>query len=543
MFNETMGVMSGMRFDEGRLQFTSRRSTVMAPNGAVATSQPLAVQAGLSILKRGGNAVDAAVATAAVLNVVEPGSTGIGGDVFAIVYDSSRGSLEGLNASGWSPRNATIERYRRLGFGEMPVYGVFSVTVPGALAGWEALLERFGTLSFREVLGLAIKYARNGFPVSERVAWKGAEGKLSRYPGGEEYLINGRAPRPGERFSQRNLASTFEAIAEGGAEVFYRGELSRKIVRFLERNGGLMEEEDLSEFEPEWVQPLSVDYRGHTLYELPPNGQGLCALEALGIASRFDLEEFGFNSSEYLHRMIESMKLAFADGHHFITDPRFREIPVEGLISEAYCRQRGELITDKAIVMASRGILDSDTVYLTVVDKDRNMVSFINSLYLSFGSGVVVEGTGIALQNRGSSFKLDEDHNNCLEPRKRPYHTIIPAMMFKDGEPYMSFGVMGGHMQPQGHLQVTSNIVNLHMNPQDALDAPRFRFEEGNRVLLEDSIPPKVRRELEEKGHHITAVNRLSPQFGGGQIIILDPETGCLFSGSDPRKDGCAMGY
>lgn len=515
----------------------------MAPNGAVATSQPLAVQAGLSILKEGGNAADAAVATAAVLNVVEPGSTGIGGDVFALVYDSKRGSLEGLNASGWSPKNATIERYKRLGFGEMPVFWVFSITVPGALAGWEALLKRFGTLSFREVLEPAIRYARSGFPVSERIAWRGAEEKLSRHPGGQEYLINGRAPRPGERFSQRNLASTFEAIAAGGAEVFYGGELSRRIVRFLKRHGGLMEEEDLSEFKPEWVKPLSVDYRGHTLYELPPNGQGLCALEALGIASHFDLEEYEFNSSEYLHRMIESMKLAFADGHHFITDPRFRDIPVERLISEAYCGRRAELITDKAIPSASWGPQGSDTVYVTVVDEDRNMVSFINSLYLGFGSGVVVEGTGIVLQNRGSSFKLDEGHNNCLEPRKRPYHTIIPAMMFKDGEPYMSFGVMGGHMQPQGHLQVTSNIVNFHMNPQDALDAPRFHFEQGNMVQLEDGIPASVRSELEGKGHQIETLKNFSPLFGGGQIIVLDPETGYLFAGSDPRKDGCAMGY
>lgn len=535
--------MRGMKFDEGRLQFTSRRSTIIAPNGVVATSQPLAVQAGLSILMKEGNAVDAAVATAAALNVVEPGSTGIGGDVFAIVYDSSRGSLEGLNASGWSPRNATIERYRKLGFKEMPPYGVFSITVPGALAGWEALLERFGTLSFREVLEPAIKYARNGFPVSEGVAWKEAEDKLSQHPGGEEYLTKGRAPKPGEKFSQKNLASTFEAIAKEGSEVFYRGEISKKIIKFLKKNGGLMVEEDLSEFEPERVQPLSVDYKGYTIYELPPNSQGLCALEAIRIASHVNLEEFEFNSSEYLHRMIESMKLAFADGHHFITDPRFRNIPVEKLISETYCRQRSGLITDQAITMASQGICDADTVYLTVVDKDRNMVSFINSLYQGFGSGVVVEGTGIVLQNRGSSFKLDENHNNCLEPRKRPYHTIIPAMMYKDGEPYMSFGVMGGHMQPQGHFQVVSNIVNFEMNPQDALDAPRFRFEEGNKVLLEDSVPTNVRKELEKKGHHVEAVNHLSPQFGGGQIIIVDHEKGCLFAGSDPRKDGCAIGY
>lgn len=532
-----------MRFDAGRLQFVSRRSTVMAPNGVVATSQPLAAQAGLSILKRGGNAVDAAVASAAVLNVVEPGSTGIGGDVFALVYDSRKGSLEGLNASGWSPRNATIEHYMKQGFTKMPVHGVFSITVPGALAGWEALLEKFGTLSFREVLEPAINYARNGFPVSERIAqaWPGI--KLSRHPGGEEYLIDGRAPRPGERFRQKNLASTFEAIAEGGVDVFYRGDLSKKIIQFLENKGGIMKSEDFSEFEPEWVTPINIEYKGHTLYELPPNGQGLCALEALKIASHFDVEGFEFNSSKYLHTMIESMKLAFADGHHFITDPRFREIPVKRLISEDYSQKRGTRITDKAMVTTLGPMKASDTVYLTVVDRARNMVSFINSLYHNFGSGVVVEGTGIVLQNRGASFNLDEAHHNCLEPRKRPYHTIIPAMMYKNGEPFMSFGVMGGHMQPQGHLQVTSNIVNFQMSPQVALDAPRFRFEEEKKVLLEDSIAPTTMKDLMKRGHNIEVVSRLSPRFGGGQIIIVDHEQGCLYAGSDPRKDGCAVGY
>jgi len=538
-----MEMKKGMWFDVRRLQFVSRRSTVMAPNGVVATSQPLAAQAGLSILKRGGNAVDAAVASAAVLNVVEPGSTGIGGDVFALVYDSRSGSLEGLNASGWSPRNATIEHYMGQGFTTMPVYGVFSITVPGALAGWEALLEKYGTLSFREVLEPAINYARNGFPVSERIAQAWPGDNLSRHPGGEEYLIDGRAPRPGEKFHQKNLALTFEAIAEGGADVFYRGDLSKKIIQFLKNKGGIMEADDFSEFEPEWVTPISIEYKGHTLYELPPNGQGLCALEALKIASHFDVDRYEFNSSKYLHTMIESMKLAFADGHHFIADPRFREIPVKRLTSETYCRKRSAQITDSTMVTPLRLIKASDTVYLTVVDKARNMVSFINSLYHNFGSGVVVEGTGIVLQNRGASFNLDEAHHNCLEPRKRPYHTIIPAMMYKNGEPFMSFGVMGGHMQPQGHLQVTSNIVNFHMSPQDALDAPRFRFEEGKKVLLEDSIAPTTMKNLMKKGHHIEVMSRLSPQFGGGQIIIADHEQGCLYAGSDPRKDGCAVGY
>ncbi len=375
----------------------------MAPHGAVASSQPLAVQAGLTLLKEGGNAVDAAVATAAVLNVVEPGSTGIGGDVFAIVYDSRTRSLAGLNASGWSPQNASIEGYTRLGLTKMPTYGVFSITVPGALAGWAALLERFGTLSFREVLQPAIAYARHGFPVSEIIARAWAEDKLSQQPGGDEYLIQGHAPKPGECFRQQNLAKTFEAVAEGGAEVFYRGDLAKAIVRFMEEHGGLLEADDLAEFEPEWVDPISIEYDGHTLYELPPNGQGLCALEALKISSTFDLKALEFNSTQYLHRLIESMKLAFADGHHFITDPRFRRIPVDRLLSDAYCRKRGALITDTALRTTFQDPSGSDTVYLTVVDKDRNMVSFINSLYHGFGSGVVVTGTGIILQNRGAS--------------------------------------------------------------------------------------------------------------------------------------------
>ena len=515
----------------------------MAPHGVVATSQPLAAQAGLSILEQGGNAVDAAVATAAVLNVVEPGSTGIGGDVFALVYSSQSGRLEGLNASGWAPRNATIDHYRALGFMVMPVTSVYSITVPGALAGWEALLDRLGTMSFQEVLRPAIHYALNGFPVSERIAQAWPRNKLIRHPGGTAYLLEGRAPRPGEVFRQKHLASTLEAIAEEGADVFYRGALAATIVRFLKKQGGLMEAEDLQEYAPEWVTPLSIEYKGYTLYELPPNGQGLCALEALQIAAHLDVEKYAFNSAQYLHAMIEAMKLAFADGHHFITDPRFREIPVERLISDTYCRTRRTQITDRAQATPLQLINTSDTVYLTVVDKARNMVSFINSLYQQFGSGVVVEGTGIVLQNRGASFTLDATHANCLEPRKRPYHTIIPAMLYREGAPFMSFGVMGGHMQPQGHLQVTSNIINFHMSPQDALDAPRFRFQEGTKVLLEDAVASTARNALTAKGHQVEAVRHLSLQFGGGQIIVVDPDQDCLYAGSDPRKDGCAIGY
>jgi gamma-glutamyltranspeptidase/glutathione hydrolase len=505
-----------MKFHGKRSPFISRRSTVMAPNGAVATSQPLAAQAGLSILQAGGNAVDAAVATAAVLAVVEPMSTGIGGDVFALLYDADTRSLSGLNASGWAPEAADIETYTRHGFQSMPLEGVFANTVPGAVAGWHALLERYGTLSFRDVLQPAITYASTGFPVSERIsyAWNHLTPKLQRNPGGDAYLVQGRAPVPGQSFTQRQLASSLELIATHGVDAFYRGTLADQMIRFLQQHGSVMTREDLAEYEPEWVQPLAVHYDDYTLYELPPNGQGLCALEALNIVSHLPLEA----------------------------------IPIDRLLSNSYCREQSTLITNTAQTFSEGALLATDTVYLTVVDKDRNMVSFINSLFNGclfngFGSGVVADGTGIVLQNRGSSFSLDSRHNNSLEPRKRPFHTIIPGMMYRNAEPYMSFGVMGGHMQPQGHLQVALNLIRYEMSPQDALDAPRFRYETGRTVLLEENVPHQTHQALKQMGHALEIYPRLSSLFGGGQIIIVDAETNTLLAGSEPRKDGCAVGY
>ena len=534
-----------MKFHGKRSPFISRRSTVMAPNGAVATSQPLAAQAGLSILQQGGNAVDAAIATAAVLAVVEPMSTGIGGDVFALLYDADTRSLTGLNASGWAPEAADIETYMRHGFQNMPLEGVFANTIPGAVAGWHALLERFGTLSFRDILQPAIAYASTGFPVSERIsyAWHNLTPKLKRNRGGDAYLIEGQAPLPGQQFIQRQLASSLELIASEGADAFYRGSLADQIIRYLRQYGSVMTRDDLAEYQPEWVHPLSIHYDDYTLYELPPNGQGLCALEALNIVSHLPLEGLDYQSPEYLHYLIEAMKMAFHDGHHYITDPRFRTIPIDRLLSDSYCRERSAQITETAQAFADDALLATDTVYLTVVDKDRNMVSFINSLFNGFGSGVVVDGTGIVLQNRGSSFSLDPRHNNSLEPRKRPFHTIIPAMMYRNAEPYMSFGVMGGHMQPQGHLQVALNLIQYEMSPQDALDAPRFRYETGLTVLLEENIPHQTQQALKQRGHALEIYPRLSSMFGGGQIIIIDPETNTLLAGSEPRKDGCAVGY
>jgi gamma-glutamyltranspeptidase/glutathione hydrolase len=534
-----------MKFHGKRSPFISRRSTVMAPTGAVATSQPLAAQAGLSILQAGGNAVDAAVATAAVLTVVEPASIGIGGDVFALLYDADTRALTGLNASGWAPQAADIETYTRHGFQTMPTEGVFAITVPGAVAGWDALLERFGTMSFQKVLQPAITYASTGFPVSERIsyAWNQLTPKLQRNPGGDAYLVHGRAPIPGQRFIQRQLASSLELLATQGADAFYHGKLAQQIISFLEHHGGVMTRADLADFQPEWVQPLAVQYNDFTLYELPPNGQGLCALEALNICSHLPLKGLPYHSPDYLHYLIEAMKLAFQDGHRYITDPRFRTIPISRLLSDTYCRERSAQITETALDCSETEHHATDTAYLTVVDKDRNMVSFINSLFNGFGSGVVVDGTGIVLQNRGSSFTLDAQHNNSLEPRKRPFHTIIPAMMYRQAEPFMSFGVMGGHMQPQGHLQVALNLIQFDMSPQDALDAPRFRYETGQTVLLEENIPLSTQQALRRRGHTLEIHPRLSSIFGGGQIIIVDAETNTLLAGSEPRKDGCAVGY
>ncbi len=517
----------------------------MAPTGAVATSQPLAAQAGLSILQAGGNAVDAAVATAAVLTVVEPGSIGIGGDVFALFYDAGTRTLTGLNASGWAPEAADIETYARQGFQTMPAEGVFSITVPGAVAGWHALLERFGTMSFRQVLRPAITYAATGFPVSERIsyAWTQLAAKLRRNPGGDAFLVEGQAPKPGQHFRQQQLASSLELLADEGVDAFYQGMLAHQIITFLEQHESVMTRDDLAEYQPEWVQPLAVSYNDFTLYELPPNGQGLCALEALNIVSHLPLDDLPYHSPEYLHYLIEAMKIAFHDGHHYITDPRFRTIPITRLLSDTYCRERSAQISDDARAVAVGEHHATDTAYLTVVDKERNMVSFINSLFNGFGSGVVVDGTGIILQNRGSSFTLDARHNNCLEPRKRPFHTIIPAMMYRKAEPFMSFGVMGGHMQPQGHLQVVLNLIQYNMSPQDALDAPRFRYETGQTVLLEENIPLPTQQALRRRGHILEIHPRLSSLFGGGQIIIVDAETNTLLAGSEPRKDGCAVGY
>lgn len=521
------------------------RSAVMATGGMVATSQPLAALAGVQIMMAGGNATDAAVAAAAVLNVVEPMSTGIGGDAFAIVYDAETKKLRGLNASGRSPYKMDLDSVRKMGLTEMPVTGILSVTVPGTIDGWEEILKESGTMSLGDVLQPAILYAEEGFAVTEVIAdgWVDGLAKLETYPAtAANYLIDARPPRVGEVFRQPGLALTLKSIAQKGGEEFYRGEIARKIVQFSDEHDGFFTLKDFEDHSSTWVETVKTDYRGYEIHELPPNGQGIAALIALNIAEGFNLTTMEHNSVEYLHTLIEAKKLAFADRDKYVADPEFGEIPLAELLSKDYARDRAKCIKEVAAEGFEAGIFprDGDTVYLTAADKDGNVVSFINSLFNGFGSGMVVPGTGIMLQNRGALFSLDENHLNRLEPHKRPLHTIIPAMILKDGKPLISFGVMGGHMQPQGHLQFVANIVDFGMNVQEAIEASRFCHFSGREVGLEGGIPDEVREGLREKGHIL--LEDLGP-FGGGQAIMLDPESGVLIGGSDYRKDGCALGY
>jgi gamma-glutamyltranspeptidase/glutathione hydrolase len=528
------------------------RSVVRAEHGMVASSQPLASQAGLDVLKRGGNAVDAAIAMAAVLNVTEPMMTGIGGDAFMLVYWSKTGELKGLNASGRAPRALTLDHFTKKGLTAIPEVGMESITVPGAFDGWVTLLEKYGTMKLPDLLAPAIDYAEHGFPVMEKAAedWEQGVPKLRlTAAAASNYLVEGRAPRPGEIFRQKNLARTFRTLARDGRDAFYRGEISRAIADYCRQNGGFITQEDLAPQKAEWVEPISTNYRGYTVYECPPNGQGLTALLTLNILEGFDLASLAREPDRYYHTLIEATKLAFADRNTYIADPAFVKVPVGQLLSKEYAARRRTLIDPgKAMADAAPGtILDNgDTTYLTVVDKDRNAVSFINSLFEVFGSGVVAGDTGIVFQDRGCGFSLDPAHPNRLEPGKRPFHTIIPAMVFKDGKLLMSFGVMGGNIQPQGHVQVLANLIDLGMSLQQAIDAPRFRFMGGNKLLLEDELTEAVINRLIERGHVRTVPSgggSLRGSMGGGQAIMLDWATGTLMGASDPRKDGMAMGY
>ena len=531
--------------------YDSRRSTVLARNGMVATSQPLAALAGVRQMMQGGNAVDAAVAAAAVLNVVEPVSTGVGGDMFALVWNNKEKSLRALNGSGRSPSAASLEELRAKGHNRMPESGVHTVTVPGAVHGWETILESCGTMSLSQVLQPAIEYAQEGFPVSDIIAfqWSNQLDKLSRLPSGQEMLLNGRTPKEGEVMRIPTLARTLNAIAEGGSEAFYNGELADKIAAFVQEQSGWLSTEDLAAHTSDWEEPISTDYRGVTCWECPPNGQGIAALEALNIAEGFDLKGMGPQSPDAYHHLIESMRLAFADAFEYVADPGQASVPTAELISKDYARTRRALIDPKRAmdtVPYGRVHGGSDTVYISSVDGEGNACSFIYSIYANFGTGMVVPGTGIALHNRGSLFSLDPGHRNALAPGKRPYHTIIPGMATIDGELYLCYGVMGAFMQPQGHLQVISNVVDFGMDPQAALNALRFAVSQ-NDVALEEGISPQVVDYLAARGHRTRLIHGyhrgISGGFGGAQLIQRDPETGVLRGGSEPRKDGCAIGW
>ncbi|MGJ9385166.1 gamma-glutamyltransferase family protein [Salipaludibacillus sp. CF4.18] len=527
--------------------YSSRRTVTYGHNGMVATSQPLASQAGLDMIKKGGNAIDAAIATAACLTVVEPTSNGIGGDAFALVWTKNK--LHGLNASGPAPQGISIEKLKKAGINEMPKFGLTPVTVPGAPSAWVELSEKFGKLPLTEVLKPAINYARNGFPLSPTLAYnweKGVENfrkvlKGEEFQGWfETFAPDGRIPKAGDIWKSEGHARTLELIGETKGEAFYRGELADKIDEFSKKFGGFIRKEDLGAFRPEWVDPISVNYKGYDVWEIPPNGQGIVALMALNM-----LKNDEFNAREDVdtyHKQIEAIKLAFADGEKYVTEKGSMSQSVENMLSEAYGEKRRHLIAEEALTPEAGEPDAGGTVYLSTADGDGNMVSFIQSNYMGFGSGLVVPGTGISLQNRGHNFSLDPEHDNALESGKRTYHTIIPGFLTKGKEAIGPFGVMGGFMQPQGHLQVVMNTIDFGLNPQAALDAPRWQWMKDKQVLLEHSVPNFIAQALSAKGHDIQ-LTHMSGSFGRGQIIWRDPVTGVLAGGTESRTDGAIAVY
>ncbi|MFO7890167.1 MAG: gamma-glutamyltransferase [bacterium] len=534
--------------------FTTR-SRVIAQHGMAATSQPLSTQVALDILKKGGNAIDAAIAANAMLGLVEPTGNGMGGDLFAIVWDAETQQLYGLNSSGRSPYSLTLEYFQKKGYKRIPAHGPLPVTVPGCVAGWFKLHDRFGNLSMNKILSPTIKYARQGFPVSDLIShyWQISAKYLKDYPGFEETFMP--APKPGEVFKNPALANTLKKIAEGGRDVFYKGEIARTIDAFMTKVGGFLSYVDLADHESNWVEPVSINYRGYEIWELPPNGQGIATLQILQILDGFDLKQMGFGSKDYIHHFVEAKKLAFEDRAKFYADPDFNDIPVQELISDEYASKRRAMIDPQRAAReykAGDPILEhGDTIYLTVADKDGNMVSLIQSNYRGMGCGLCPPGLGFGLQDRGELFNLEEGHFNTYEPHKRPFHTIIPAFITKDGKPYMSFGVMGGATQPQGQAQIVINMIDFGMDVQEAGDAPRILhrgssqptgsiMNNGGIVSLESGIDYKVRRELVKMGHRIQ-VNVGS--FGGYQGIRYDWKNKVYYGASESRKDGQAAGY
>ena len=532
------------------------RSEVIAQHGMACTSQPLASQVALDVLKAGGNAIDAAIAANAVLGLVEPVSNGIGGDLFAIVWDAETNRLYGLNASGRSPQSLSLDYFKEKEYKKIPSYGPLPVSVPGCVDGWFELHEKFGSMDMDQILKPAIRYAKEGFPVSELIAyyWAGNARSLSRYPNvSEVYMPGGKAPAKGEIFKNLYLANTLELIAQGGRDAFYKGEIARIIDAFMKEQGGFLSYEDMAMHTSEWVEPVSSNYRGYDVWELPPNGQGIAALQILNILEGYDVASMGFGSSEYIHRFVEAKKLAFEDRAKYYADPAFNDLPVEELISKEYAAKRRELIRPgRASRNLDAGEVEhGNTIYMTVADEKGNMVSLIQSNYRGMGSGMCPPGLGFILQDRGELFTLEEGHFNVYEPGKRPFHTIIPAFITKDGTPWMSFGVMGGSMQPQGHAQIVVNMIDFGMNLQEAGDAPRIRHDgssqptgskmtDGGVVNLESGIPYEAIRELVQKGHH---VKYSVGGYGGYQAILRDDKNGVYFGASESRKDGQAAGY
>ena len=524
------------------------RSMVISRGGIVAAESPLAAQAGVRMLERGGNAVDAAIAANAMMGVVEPMMNGIGGDLFAIVYDAKANKLYGLNASGWAPKGLTIEFLRKQGIREMPQHGVNAITVPGAVDGWQKLADKFGRKKLNEDLAAAIKTAEEGFPVPEwTAAYWAAEVDLlhSDEAASKTYLPNDRAPRVGEVFQNADVAWSLQQIAEHGRDAFYKGEIGKKILEAMRHHNGTMMAEDLADYSSEFVEPISTTYREWTVYEMPPNGQGIAALEMLNIMETFPMGQFAFGSAKALHAMIEAKKLAYADMAKYVADPRGQKIPVATLLSKDWAKQRARVIdAEHANCDVGGGELPggSDTTYLSVVDRDGNMVSLIQSNYDGFGSGIVAPGTGFALHNRGGLFTLDSASPNALAGHKRPRHTIIPGFAQK-GETRMAFGIMGGWNQSQAHAQFIANIADFKMNIQAALEAPRFSKHTfaGCDVMMENRFSQKTREELAAKGHKIELMGAFSSAMGGGQVVMRDASKGISYGASDPRKDGAAI--
>ena len=541
------------------LDFASR-SEVMSTNGMAATSHPLATQAAITILQNGGNAIDAAIAANAVLGLVEPTGCGIGGDLFAIIWSSEDEQLYGINSSGPAPNNISIQKLQESGVDKIPPYGPLPVTVPGAVAGWVSMHKKFGKLNFKDLFDIPIDLAENGFPVSEVVAFyleKSSE-VFKDYPNfSETWMPNGYIPSKGDLFVNKNLAATYSKIANSYGEDFYSGTIAKEIVNFLNEEGGYFELSDLKNFKPEWIKPVSSNYRGYDVWELPPNGQGIAALQILNILEQFNISDLGFGSAEYIHLFTEAKKIAYEDRAKYYADPKFNDIPTEYLISKEYAFERKKLLnTKKASKQISAGILeDGDTIYLTVADKDGNMVSLIQSNYRGMGSGMVPKNLGFMLQDRGEMFSLDPSHFNALQGGKRPFHTIIPAFVTKDGKPFISFGLMGGAMQPQGHAQIIINLIDFKMNLQEAGDAPRFRhlgssqptgekMIDGGFLIFESGFKDQELTTLKNLGHTIKSENDdgyLKGAFGGYQAIMLNNNV--YIGASESRKDGYAAGY